>query len=149
MPVIIAGSTGILSYWDGTAYKPLGCLTDFDVALTRNVITRETLCNPGVVEKRAGNEDSTVNFSGLYANTDNAEGGDDSIGSFDDLLPLFQAGTTQDFRITTNTGGKVYYATGFIADLNAGWSAGDEDATFSGTLAVDGQISETDPNLPT
>lgn len=146
MPVIVAGNAGILSYWDGAAYKPVGCLTDFDVALSKNVITRETLCNPGVVEKRSGNEDSTLNFNGLYANTDTGAGGDDSIASFDDILPLFQAGTTQDFSITTGSG-KTYYATGFISELNAGWSAGDEDATFSGALAVNGQISETDPNV--
>lgn len=150
MPVIVKGTEGILSWYDtdASAYVPIGCLSDFDIAISRAVVTRETLCNPGVIEKRAGNQDTTVNFNGFYANTDASNGGDDSIASFDNLLPIIQQGLEGDFRIQTYEGtpNKVYYVTGFISELNAGWSAGDEDATFSGVIAVSNEVSETDPN---
>ena len=114
------------------AYKPIGCLSDFDIAISRAVVTRETLCNPGVIEKRPGNQDTTVNFNGFYANTDAANGGDATVASFDDVLPVIQARSEGDFKIQAYEGTtpKDYYATGFISELNAGWSAGDEDATF-------------------
>lgn len=151
MPVIVKGTDGILSWWDGAAYKPIGCLSDFDIAISRAVVTRETLCNPGVIEKRAGNQDTTVNFNGFYANTDNTNAGDDTIASFDDMLPVIQQGLEGDFKIQAYVGTtpKDYYVTGFVSELNAGWSAGDEDATFSGTIAVSGIVEETDPNAPT
>ena len=151
MPVIVKGTDGILSWWDGSAYKPIGCLSDFDIAISRAVVTRETLCNPGVIEKRPGNQDTTVNFSGFYANTDAANGGDATVASFDDILPVIQQGLSGDFRIQAYEGTtpKNYYVSGFISELNAGWSAGDEDATFSGVIAVDGLVEETDPNAPT
>ena len=151
MPVIVKGTEGILSWWDGTAYKPIGCLSDFDIAISRAVVTRETLCNPGVIEKRPGNQDTTVNFNGFYANTDAANGGDESVASFDDLLPIIQEGLTGDFKIQAYEGTtpKDYYVSGFISELNGGWSAADEDATFSGVIAVDDKVLETDPNEPT
>ena len=149
MPVIIKGTDGLVSWWDGTAYKPIGCLSDFDVAISRAVVTRETLCNPGVIEKRPGNQDTTVNFSGFYANTKEAPpAGDDTIASFDDLLPVIQQGLAGTFKI--ETGSSIdYYVEGFISELNAGWSAGDDDATFSGVIAVSDTLSEVDPNAPT
>ena len=126
-----------------------GCLSDFDVAISRAVVTRETLCNPGVIEKRPGNQDTTVNFSGFYANTKEAPpAGDDTIASFDDLLPVIQQGLAGTFKI--ETGSSVDYSVeGFISELNAGWSAGDDDATFSGVIAVSDTLSEVDPNAPT
>lgn len=147
MPVIVKGTDGILSWWDGTAYKPIGCLSDFDIAISRAVVTRETLCNPGVIEKRPGNQDTTVNFNGFYANTiDAPPAGDDSIASFDDMLPIIQQGLEGTFQIVTG-GGQDYWVEGFVSELNGGWSAGDEDATFSGTIAVTDQLLTVDPNV--
>lgn len=149
MAVIISGNAGVLSWWDGAAYKPVGCLSDFDIAISKNVVTRETLCNPGVIEKRAGNQDTTVNFNGFYANTDAGDGGQADVASFDDFLPVIQQGTEGDFRIATGGGAKTYYVTGFVSELNAGWTSADEDASFSGVISVSTTVTETDPNAGT
>ena len=39
-----------------------------------------------------------------------------------------------------------YYGTAVLADLEISASAGDEFATYSGTLQNSGLITETDPN---
>lgn len=148
MSVIVNGNGGILSWYDGAVYVPIGCLSTFDIAISRNVVTRETLCNPGVIEKRPGNQDTTVNFDGFYANTDASNGGEADVISFDDLLPVIQAGLAGDFQIETYSG-QQYWVTGFISELNAGFTAADEDATFSGVIAVDGIVESTDPNAAT
>ena len=40
----------------------------------------------------------------------------------------------------------AYYGTGIVSDLPLDAPAGDEDATFSGTIAGSGTIVNTDPN---
>ena len=143
MSVFIKGDDVILSIYDSSAYKPVGCLTSNDISVTRNVIEAQTKCDPSVIIKQAGSTTSEISFEAIYIVTDNSK------TSFDELLAFINVvnGTTQTWKITSaQLSPLAYYGTGILSDLSLSSAAGDEFATFSGTISNSGLIVTVDPN---
>lgn len=143
MSTFIKGDAVILSIWDGSAYEPIGCLTSNSLSVTRNVIEAQTKCAPGEITRVAGSTSSEVSFEATYIKTEAGK------TDFDALLNFINVanGTTQTWKMSTDQITPVsYYGTAVLADLEITAAAGDEFATYSGTLQNSGLITETDPN---
>jgi len=143
MSTFIKGDAVILSIWDGSAYEPIGCLTSNSLSVTRNVIEAQTKCDPGQIIRNAGSTSSEVSFEATYIKTESGK------TDFDALLNFINVanGTTQTWKMSTDQITPVsYYGTAVLADLEITAAAGDEFATYSGTLQNSGLITETDPN---
>lgn len=144
---VIIGTDGLLSWWDGTSYIPIACLTDFNIDQTRQEITRQTFCNPGVVDKGPGAVDRSSGFSGLSIDTTSAGAPDLGIkASWDKLNELMGAGTVEEWRLDAGLTDTTYYFEGFISALNQTFPSGDEDANFTGTISITGDLATVDPN---
>jgi len=143
MSTFIKGDAVILSIWDGSAYEPIGCLTSNSLSVTRNVIEAQTKCDPGQIIRNAGSTSSEVSFEATYIKTEAGK------TDFDALLNFINVanGSTQTWKMSTDQITPVsYYGTAVLADLEITAAAGDEFATYSGTLQNSGLITETDPN---
>lgn len=147
---IIKGTDGLLSVWVAaqSAYLPIACLTEFGVSGSRNTITRQTFCNPGVIEKAAGAKERSLSFTGQSLDTTSAAAPDlDTKVSWDFLQGLFDAGTNHDWRLDAGLADDTFYFNGFINALDLTHPAGDEDASFTGSIEVtNGAVTTTDPN---
>jgi hypothetical protein len=143
MSTFIKGDAVILSIYDGSAYEPIGCLTSNSLSVTRNVIEAQTKCAPGEITRVAGSTSSEVSFEATYIKTEAGK------TDFDALLNFINVanGSTQTWKMSTDQITPVsYYGTAVLADLEITAAAGDEFATYSGTLQNSGLITETDPN---
>lgn len=144
MSTFIKGDAVILSIWNGTdAYEPIGCLTSNELSVTRNIIETQTKCDPGVIIKSAGSTTSEISFEATYIKTEAGK------TDFDALLDFINvaSGTTQTWKMSSDQASPSdYYGTAVLADLSLSASAGDEFATYSGTLSNIGLITTTDPN---
>jgi hypothetical protein len=143
MSTFIKGDAVILSIWDGTAYKPIGCLTSNSLSVTRNVIETQTKCDPGQIIRAAGSTSSEISFEAKYIKTDATKTDFDALFGFINVA----TGTTQDWKMSTDQITPVaYYGTAVLADLEISAAAGDEFATYSGTLQNSGLVVTVDPN---
>lgn len=145
MATFILGDDVVLYIWDSvdTSYKPVGCLTQNDLNLTRNVIEAQTKCDKGLIVRQAGSTSSDISFDATYIKTDTTK------SNFNDLLDFINVvnGTTQDWKMSSDqTSPTDYYGTGVLADLSLSSSSGDEFATFSGTIQNSGLITTVDPH---
>lgn len=147
MPTFIKGDTIILYVYDGAAYKPLACLTSNSLSQTRNIIESQTKCNPGLVLKDAGSLTYEITFEGNYIDT-TSTGASTTLASHDTIKSLLELGSSYDWKMDTGLADNAaYYGTGVFSDLTLDASAGDELATFSGTLSGSGAIVNVDPNI--
>ena len=143
MSTFIKGDAVILSIYDGSAYEPIGCLTSNSLSVTRNVIEAQTKCAPGEITRVAGSTSSEVSFEATYIKNDGGK------TNFESLLGYINniSGTTQTWKMSTDQVTPVaYYGTAILADLEISAAAGDEFATFSGTLQNSGLVLTVDPN---
>src|SRR5690625_2025859 len=143
----ISGDLGNLAYWDGDAYAPIVCLTSSSMSSTLEMLEKVNMCNPGKTVRSPGNLTRSVAIEGEVIDTSDL-GGPDLKASIDELFDLQKE--MQDtkepvtFRLSRGPLGYKYFD-GFIEDLDDNYQAG-EDATFSATLTVESDVSETDPN---
>tara|TARA_R110002073_G_C9024004_1_gene541208 strand:+ start:59 stop:496 length:438 start_codon:yes stop_codon:yes gene_type:complete len=144
MSTFIKGDAVILSIWDGvSAYEPIGCLTSNSFSVTRNVIEAQTKCAPGEITRVAGSTSSEVSFEANYIKIDGGKTNFESLLGFINNI----SGTTQTWKMSTDQVTPVaYYGNAVLADLEISAAAGDEFATFSGTLQNSGLIVTVDPN---
>ena len=145
MSTFIKGDAVILSIWDSSAseYKPIGCLTQNSLSFTRNVIEAQTKCDPGLIKRSAGSTSSEIPFEAIYIKTDTTKTNFDAMLGFINVA----AGTTQDWKMLSDQITPVaYYGTAVLSDLEISAAAGDEFATYSGTLQNSGLILTVDPN---
>jgi len=143
MSTFIKGDAVILSIWDGSAYLPVGCLTSNSLSVTRNVIEAQTKCAPSQIIRQAGSTSSEVSFEATYIKTDATK---TDFNALLDFINVAQ-GTTQDWKMTSDQDAPVaYYGSAVLADLEISAAAGDEFATYSGTLQNSGLIVTVDPN---
>ena len=118
-------------------------MTSNSLSVTRNVIEAQTKCAPGEITRVAGSTSSEVSFEATYIKTEAGK------TDFDALLNFINVanGSTQTWKMSTDQITPVsYYGTAVLADLEITAAAGDEFATYSGTLQNSGLITETDPN---
>ena len=144
MSTFIKGDAVILSIWDGvSAYEPIGCLTSNSLSVTRNVIETQTKCDPGQIIRAAGSTSSEISFEATYIKTDAGKTDFDALLNFINVAE----GTTHTWKMSTDQITPVsYFGTAVLADLEISAAAGDEFATYSGTLQNSGLIVTVDPN---
>ncbi len=149
MSNFIKGDAIILYIWDNvSAYKPVACLTSNSLAQTRNIIESQTKCDPGLVIKDAGSLTYEITFEGNYIDTTSTGSADADKVSHDALKVLLETGAAETWKMDTGlTDTTAYYGTGIFSDLTLDAAAGDELATFSGTLSGSGAITTTDPQV--
>jgi len=143
------GFNGVLSVWDGEAeaYKPLACLTSTSHSMTGNTKEKVNMCTQGKTITKLQSISETVDFEGEVIDTTSLGGGD-VRASLADLKALMRAQATSGqpdiFRLSRDFDGFLYFP-GQILSLSDNYSA-EEDATFSGQLGIQGEVTETDPN---
>lgn len=134
----VKGHTGLLSVYDTAAYKPIVCFTSTSMSSVLRLIEKVNYCTEGETVQSIDGIDRTVNFDAEVM-TIGAPG--DAV-SYAELLALQEA--EQTFKLEGR--GSAQYFNAVISNLDDTFQAG-EDATFSGTLTINGDISETDPKV--
>lgn len=134
--VNVKGHTGLLSVYNTTAYKPIVCLTSTSMSSVLRLIEKVNYCTQGEPEKTIDGIDRTVSFDAEVMTI----GTPASNASYAELLGL--QGEEQTFKLEGR--GDAQYFKAVISDLSDTFPA-EGDATFSGTLTINGDISDTDP----
>jgi len=142
MPTYISGDDSILSIHDGTAYRPVACLTSNSLQSTLEVKETINKCVPGAVQKTVGAMSYSISVDGEYVDTTSA-GGDTALASHDFLFQKQSSGEYVTWKLTNGTVASQY-GTALITDLSKEAPAG-ENMTFSATLDGSGLIVEVDP----
>ena len=141
---IIHGKNGILSIWDGAAYRPIACLTSNSLATSLSVIESNTKCDPGNTVRNADQFSYDISADGEYIDTTSV-GGDTAKASHDWLLAKQMAKENVTWKLDSGLADTVYYGDSIISDLNLDQAA-DANSTFSATLSGSGAIVLVDPN---
>ena len=134
--VNVKGHTGLLSVYDTAAYKPIVCLTSTSMSSVLRLIEKVNYCTQGETVRAIDGIDRTVSFDAEVMTVDAAE----DNASYAELLAL--QGEEQTFKLEGR--GTEQYFKAVISDLSDTFP-GEGDATFSGTLTINGDILETDP----
>ena len=133
--VNVKGYTGLLSVYDTTAYKPIVCLTSTSMSSVLRLIETVNYCTQGETIRTIDGIDRTVSFDAEVMTVDG-----NTNASYAELLEL--QGEEQTFKLEGR--GEAKYFKAVISDLSDTFP-GEGDATFSGTLTINGDISETEP----
>ena len=136
--VNVKGHTGLLSVYDTTAYKPVVCLTSTSMSSVLRLIEKVNYCTQGETVRTIDGIDRTVSFDAEVMTVDVGA----TNASYAELLDL--QGAEQTFKLEGR--GVAQYFSAVISDLSDTFPA-EGDATFSGTLTINGDISETDPTI--
>ena len=136
--VNVKGYTGLLSVYDSAAYKPIVCLTSTSMSSVLRLIEKVNYCTQGETIRTIDGIDRTVSFDAEVMDVDSAGG--TANASYAELLAL--QGAEQTFKLEGR--GELKYFSAVISDLSDTFP-GEGDATFSGTLTINGDISATDP----
>ena len=145
MSNFIKGDNIILYVHDGSIYRPIACLTSNSLSQDVNVIESQTKCDPGVVIKDPGSMTYEITFEGNYIDTTSV-GAEVTKASHDYIKTLLEAAGENTWKMSTGLADTTdYYGTGIFSNLSLDASAGDELATFSGTIAGSGSIVTVDP----
>ena len=146
MSTFIKGDAIILSVKDGDAYRPIACLTSNSLSRTKNVMEAQTKCAPGQILRQGGSQSYELSFEGNYIDTTTAITGEVTKASHDFLMGVMDGTTNSTWRMDTGISGTLfYYGTAILSDLSADFAAGDEFATFSGTMSGSGLIVTVEP----
>lgn len=147
MSTFIKGDIGLLHIYDGSAYRPIACLTDRTLDKELNVIESNTMCQPGEVKKDAGSINRTASVSGQCIDTTSA-GGDTAKASYDYLDGKFEDKELCTFKYDTGIQDTpANYFKGYISSLSESASAGDNLITFDAEISIDEWDGSTDPNV--
>lgn len=142
----IAGHTGTLSIYDGSAYKPVICLTSSSHEMTMNLVERVTMCSGGQTEQSPQSISETVNIDGIIVDT-TAVGGTSPGLTADELKEKARAQVSSKvpdaFRLSRGSSGYIYF-NAFLSNISDSYPA-DGDATFSATMTIKGSSGSTDP----
>lgn len=145
MSTFIKGDDIILYIYNNVdAYEPIGCLTSNSISVTRNVIETQTKCDPSVVIKAAGSTTSEISFEATYISTEAGKTDYDACLAF--INNDVGDGSVTWKMTSGQEDGSAYYGVGILSDLEMTASAGDEFATYSGTISNSGLVLTVDPN---
>lgn len=143
------GWKGILSVWDATAeaYKPLACLTSTSHSMSGNTVEKVNMCTEGKTITTLQSITETVDFEGEVIDTTDI-GGQSARASLADIKALMRAQVadkkTDDFKLSRDFDGDLYFPGQFLS-ISDTYSA-DADATFSGQMGIQGEVTEVDPH---
>ncbi len=147
MATFIKGDAIILYVYDTDAYKPIACLTSNSLNQTQSIIDAQTKCEPGQIIRQGGTQSYELAFEGLYIDTTSATSPDLDKISHDALHLIMGGAQVSQWKMDTGlTDTVAYYGDAIISDLNWDNAAGDEFATFSGTLMGSGLIVTVEPS---
>ena len=133
------GITGVLSAKDETAYKPLVCLTSTSVDRSANTSEMVNYCTQGETITQIDSISRSVSFDAIIVDeTDLGEG-----SGYNDLVAIMETKQSHTFKIEGRDGEQFF--TAIITSLSDTFP-GDGNATFSGTMTVQGEFSATDPD---
>ena len=136
--IYVKGHTGILSVKDASTYKPLVCLTSTSVDRSANTSEMINYCTQGETVTQIDSISRSVNFDAMIVDeTDLGEG-----TGYADLVAIMETKESHAFKIEGRDGEQFF--TAIITSLSDTFSSG-ENATFSGTMTVQGEFLATDP----
>ena len=132
----VKGHTGLLSVYVTSAYKPIVCLTSTSMSSVLRLIEKVNYCTEGETVQTIDGIDRTVSFDAEVMTI-----GGTSDASLSEIMGL--QGSEQTFKLEGRGSAPQYFAA-VISNLDDSYAAG-EDATFSGTLTINGDIVTSDP----
>ena len=134
--VNVKGHTGLLSVYDTAAYKPIVCLTSTSMSSVLRLIEKVNYCTQGETIRTIDGIDRTVSFDAEVMTVDAAA----------ELMQVMRNcwGCRERSRRSSWRGVQRSTFSAVISDLSDTFP-GEGDATFSGTLTINGDISATDP----
>ena len=136
--IYVKGHTGILSVKDATTYKPLVCLTSTSVDRSANTSEMVNYCTEGETITQIDSISRSVSFDATIV--DESDLGTDT--GYADLVAIMETKASHMFKIEGRDGNQFFSAS--ITSLSDTFSSG-ENATFSGTMTVQGEFLATDP----
>lgn len=140
-------AAGGLAYWDGDAYKPIGCLTNTSYSAAMQYLEKVNYCTGGKTVKIPKGVERSLSVEGELIDTTPVGGVTAKVtGTEMRELQETQAsnGTTTVFRLGRADAGYLYFPA-TISQYDDSFPAG-EQATFSMGLDISDAPSETDPN---
>ena len=132
----VKGHTGLLSVYVTSAYKPIVCLTSTSMSSVLRLIEKVNYCTAGETVQTIDGIDRTVSFDAEVMTLDGS-----TDASLSEIMAL--QGAEQTFKLEGRGSAPQYFAA-VISNLDDSYAAG-EDATFSGTLTINGDILTSDP----
>lgn len=140
----VKGQEALLSMYVGAAYKPIVCLTETSTNRVSEIIQKVNYCTKGVPTSKVDSVSTTVNISGEIMKL----GVEDvDKATYKDLITAIESKQEQTFRYETIESGTPEYFKAVIASLDG--TFGEGDATFSGSLTVNGGMLDEDPMVVT
>jgi len=140
---LIHGREGILSIWDGSAYRPIGCLTSTSLNTSLSVLESNTKCDVGNIVRVPDQFSYELSVDGEYLDTTSV-GGDSAKASHDYVLNLQQSKEVVVFQLDTGLEDTIYYGSAIITGLDLSQPA-DAISTFSINLSGTGSLLTDDP----
>jgi hypothetical protein len=134
----VKGHTGILSVKDASTYKPLVCLTSTSVDRSVNTSEMVNYCTQGETITQIDSISRSVSFDAIIVDETDLGGG----SGYNDLVAIMETKKSHAFKIEGRDGDQ--YFTAIITSLSDTFP-GDGNATFSGTMTVQGEFSATEP----
>ena len=132
------GHTGILSVKDASTYKPLVCLTSTSVDRSANTSEMVNYCTEGETITQIDSISRSVSFDAIIVDETDLGGG----SGYNDLVAIMETKKSHTFKIEGRDGEQYFKA--IITSLSDTFP-GDGNATFSGTMIVQGEFSATEP----
>ena len=136
----VKGQEALLSMYVGAAYKPIVCLTETSTSRVSEIIQKVNYCTKGVPTSKVDSVSTTVNISGEVMKLGVAE---TDKATYKDLITAIESKQEQTFRYETIDSATPEYFKAVIASLDG--TFGEGDATFSGSLTVNGGMLDEDP----
>jgi hypothetical protein len=136
--IYVKGHTGILSVKDASTYKPLVCLTSTSVDRSVNTSEMVNYCTQGETITQIDSISRSVSFDAIIVDETDLGGG----SGYNDLVAIMETKKSHAFKIEGRDGDQ--YFTAIITSLSDTFP-GDGNATFSGTMTVQGEFSATEP----
>jgi len=137
--IYVKGHTGILSVKDASTYKPLVCLTSTSVDRSANTSEMVNYCTQGETVTQIDSISRSVSFEAIIVDETDLGGG----SGYNDLVAIMETEKSHTFKIEGRDGEQYFKA--IITNLSDTFP-GDGNATFSGTMIVQGEFSATDPD---
>ena len=136
--IYVKGHTGILSVKDASTYKPLVCITSTSVDRSANTSEMVNYCTEGETITQIDSISRSVSFDATIV--DESDLGTDT--GYADLVAIMETKASHMFKIEGRDGEQFFSAS--ITSLSDTF-AGGENATFSGTMTVQGEFLATEP----
>ena len=137
--IYVKGHTGILSVKDASTYKPLVCLTSTSVDRSANTSDMVNYCTQGETITQIDSISRSVSFEAIIVDETDLGGN----SGYNDLVAIMESKESHTFKIEGRDGEQYFKA--IITSLSDTFP-GDGNATFSGTMTVQGEFSATDPD---